>query len=69
VKDKLRALLVRDDVRAELLAARCRTGDVGARVDALTDAEARETRQSHQRDARRWRGHPACCWSYSSSCS
>jgi len=42
VKDNLRALLVRDDVRAELLARGVAPADVGARVDALTDAEARE---------------------------
>jgi hypothetical protein len=42
LKDNLRALLARDDVRAELLARGVAPADVAARVDALTDAETRE---------------------------
>jgi len=42
LKDNLHALLARDDVRAELVARGVAPADVAARVDALTDAEARE---------------------------
>jgi hypothetical protein len=40
--DRLRALLAREDLRAGLLERGVAVQDVLARVDALTDAEARE---------------------------